>query len=576
MLDELAVTDLGVIERLGLTFGPGMTALTGETGAGKTLVVEAIDLLLGGRADPSLVRPDASEAVIEGRFSDGEEEWVLRRVLPRGGRSRGYINGALATQAELRQLGSRLVDLHGQHDHQSLLHPATQRNALDLFGGVDLGPLRAVETDLTQLERSLAALGGDDRARARELDLLRFQLEELQGAELDDPDEDARLEAEEERLADALAHQEAALGAYQALNGEDGAGERVAAVIAALRERGPFRELEGRARALASELVELGHEIRDVGEGIEPDPERLEAVRARRLRLRELCRKYGDTLADVIVEQQAIAARAEELAGHEARGVQLDQSRRELQARLVGLQADVGRARRKAAPSLAAAVQAHLGELALAKARLHVAVGRDHPDLAEGADLGGGSIPGPDGDAAPGAIAGSHLDGGPGPAEDPAGERVTFLLAANPGSPLLPLARVASGGELARTMLALRLVLARVGYTSPPTQIFDEVDAGIGGATATAVGAALARLAANGRQILVVTHLAQVAAWAETQVAVEKQQGEASTASVARALQGKARTVELARMLSGSPGSAAARKHAGELLADAAAVRATW
>lgn len=153
---------------------------------------------------------------------------------------------------------------------------------------------------------------------------------------------------------------------------------------------------------------------------------------------------------------------------------------------------------------------------------------------------------------------------------------MTFLLAANPGSPLLPLARVASGGELARTMLALRLVLARVGYTSPPTQIFDEVDAGIGGATATAVGAALARLAANGRQILVVTHLAQVAAWAETQVAVEKEQGERSTASVARALSGKARTVELARMLSGSPGSAAARKHAGELLAEAVRARGSW
>ncbi len=375
MLDELAVSDLGVIERLGLTFGPGLTALTGETGAGKTLVVEAIDLLLGGRADPALVRPDATEAVIEGRFSDGEEEWVLRRVLPRTGRSRGYINGALASQAELRLLGARLVDLHGQHDHQSLLHAATQRNALDLFGGIDLAPLRVVETELAQLERSLLTLGGDDRTRARELDLLRFQLEELDTAGLADPDEDAHLDSEEDRLADALAHQEAALGAYLALNGEDGAGERVAAVIAALRERGPFRDLEGRARALASELVELGHEIRDVGEGIEPDPERLEAVRARRLRLRELCRKYGDTLAEVMAEHQAIAARAEELAGYEARGALLDQSRRELRAQLADLQAEVGRARRKAAPSLAEAVQAHLGELALAKARLHVAVG---------------------------------------------------------------------------------------------------------------------------------------------------------------------------------------------------------
>ncbi len=551
MLEELHVTDLGVIERLGLTFLPGLTALTGETGAGKTLVVEAIDLLLGGKADPALVRPGASEAVVEGRFSEEDEEWILRRVVPREGRSRGYVNGAMASQAELSALGARLVDLHGQHAHQSLLLPGTQRAALDLFGHVDVEALRAVSAEL-------AALGGDDRARARELDLLRFQLEELQAAGLRDPGEDARLEAEEDRLADALAHQEAAGIAYGALNDEDGAAERVAAVIAALRDRGPFRQLEERARSLAVELAELGYEVRAVGEGIEPDPQRLAEIQARRSLLRELCRKYGETLQEVMEEQGAIAARADELSGREAKAEELEALRRATALRRRAVQRQVGEARRRAAPELARAVQGHLAELALAKAKLDVAVG---------ATVIGAPVIDAPVDVNPSAA----LD-----EEDLAGERVTFLLAANPGSPLLPLAKVASGGELARAMLALRLVLSKVGYNSPPTQIFDEVDAGIGGAAATAVGAALARLAVGSRQILVVTHLAQVAAWATTQVTVEKEQGEDSTASAARVLAGRERTVELARMLSGSPGSAAARKHAAELLEEAARARAEW
>ncbi|MEZ5234761.1 MAG: DNA repair protein RecN [Acidimicrobiales bacterium] len=538
MLEELQVTDLGVIERLGLTFGPGMTALTGETGAGKTLVVEAIDLLLGGRADPSFVRPGATEAVVEGRFAEGDQEWVIRRVVPVQGRSRAYVNGSLASLAELSELGRHLVDLHGQHAHQSLLAPSTQRAALDLFGRIDLDPVRRLAAETTELERALAALGGDDRARARELDLLRFQLQELDAARLENPDEDAVLEEEEDRLADAVAHQEAAALALAALNDDGGAAEGVASVIAALRDRAPFRPLEERARSLAAELSELASEIRAVAESIEPDPERLAEVRARRSQLRDLCRKYGETLAEVMDEHRALADRAEELEGREGRAAELEDRRRAAADELRRAQRRVGTARRKAAPELAGAVQDRLADLALAKARISV-------DVA-------------------------------GPDTDPAGDEVTFLLAANPGSPLLPLAKVASGGELARAMLALRLVLSKVGYTSPPTQIFDEVDAGIGGAAATAVGEALARLAAGDRQILVVTHLPQVAAWATTHVTVEKRQGDDSTESVARVLTTKQRTVELARMLSGKPESASARKHAGELLTAAADARNQW
>ena len=251
MLEELHVSDLGVIEELSLTFGLGMTALTGETGAGKTLVVEAIDLLLGGKADPAYVRPGATEAVVEGRFSEGGEEWVVRRVVPVGGRSRAYVNGAMASVAELAEIGRRLVDLHGQHAHQSLLHPATQRAALDLFGRIDVESLRTLAAELAGLDRALGEIGGDDRARAREMDLLQFQLDELDSAGLHDADEDEQLEAEEDRLADALAHQEAAATAHRALHDDDGAVARVATVIEALRIASPTatsRNGRGRCR----------------------------------------------------------------------------------------------------------------------------------------------------------------------------------------------------------------------------------------------------------------------------------------------------------------------------------------
>jgi DNA repair protein RecN (Recombination protein N) len=209
MLVELRVVDLGVIEELSLVLGEGMTAVTGETGAGKTLVVTAIELLVGGRAETGLVRPGAAEAVVEGRFVRQDDEVVLRRVIPAKGRSRGYIDGRLATLAELAERGGGLVDLHGQHDHQSLLSPAVQRGALDRFGGIDLEPLRAARKELAAVQERLAALGGDERERAREIDLLRFQVRELDEARLEDPDEESALEAEEDLLGDAVAHREA-------------------------------------------------------------------------------------------------------------------------------------------------------------------------------------------------------------------------------------------------------------------------------------------------------------------------------------------------------------------------------
>jgi len=525
MLIELAVSDLGVIAELSLVFGPGMTAVTGETGAGKTLVVEAIELLVGGRADPILVRPGAAEARVEGRFVVDDDEIVLARVVPRDGRSRAYVDGRLATAASLADWGTRVVDLHGQHAHQSLLSAATQRAALDRFGRVDLAALADARGEVARLDAALAALGGDERARAREIDLLRYQVDELDAAHLDDPDEDDRLETEEDLLADAGAHRDAAAAVVDLLGGDDSVADVLGAAIGALAGRGPFAAHESRLRAVAAEVADVAADVRRLGESIDDDPDRLARVRARRQLLRDLRRKYGETTADVIAYTADAKARLAELQSHDERAAALDAERSRAIASATAAAAAVGRARRDAAPRLAAAAQAHLVQLAMASARLAVDVG----------------------------------------AEDP-GDDVSFLLAANAGVPLLPLTKVASGGELARAMLALRLVLTGVADDSgPATLIFDEVDAGVGGQAASAVGQALATLAGD-RQVLVVTHLPHVAAFADTHVAVTKRDDGRTTVASARVLAHDERVVELSRMLSGSPESATAHEHAVELM----------
>jgi DNA repair protein RecN (Recombination protein N) len=532
VLTELAITDLGVIAELSLVLEAGLTAVTGETGAGKTMVVEAIGLLLGGRADGTVVRTGCAEAVVEGRFVlSSDDEVVVRRVVPRDGRSRAYVDGRLATVSTLAELGVSLVDIHGQHAHQSLATTATQRAALDRFGGVDTAELDASRAELSAIDHALASLGGDERARARELDLYRFQVDELRRAAIDDPAEDERLERDESELSDALAHREAGAAAGAALAGDDGsAGDVIAGALASLGDRAPYRELAARLRSVQADLDDIAHDIRAIAERIEEDPERLAALRARRQLLRDLRRKYGPTLDDVIAYAVEAEERLSDLVSHDERAAELDARRvAALRARSAA-EARVRAARVEAGPRLAKAVERHLRELAMPKAKLDV-----------------------------------QIDGA-------AGEDVRVLLAANPGTPALPLAKVASGGELARAMLALRLALPAAGDTTPPTYVFDEVDAGIGGAAATAVGRALAKLARR-RQVLVVTHLPQVAAYADHHVAVHKSAQTRSTSVRADVVVGATRVVELSRMLSGSPESATAREHAAELLRTAAAER---
>ncbi len=525
MIAELVVHDLGVFADARLVLGPGFTALTGETGAGKSLVVGAIQLLLGARADASVVRPGSVEATIDGRFvsTDGTET-ILSRVVPAEGRSRAYVNGRPVTASELAEIGAGLVELHGQHAHQQLLRPAEQRSSLDRFAGVDLTALREARDEIRSIDRALDALGGDERTRARELDLLRYQLDELESASLDDADEDAALDAEEDLLADAVAHREVADKTSDALVGDDALHDQLQSALGALAGRAPFDDARGRLQAAAAEISEAAHDIRAIAESIADDPERLDAIRRRRQLLAELRRKYGEDLAEVIVERDRVRARLEELESHDERAADLDAQRVAATKTERAAAAVVAEARRAAAPALAGGVQERLRELAM-------------PDALVRVDVAG---------------------------DDPADE-VNFLLAANPGSGPQPMAKVASGGELSRATLALRLELT----AGPPSLVFDEVDAGIGGEAAWAVARSL-RALADRHQILVVTHLPQVAAFAQQQISVSKRASGGTTEAMTVQLDDDARVEEIARMLSGQPGSDVGREHAIELLAEAA------
>ncbi|MEO5901753.1 MAG: DNA repair protein RecN, partial [Ilumatobacteraceae bacterium] len=520
VLTELRISGMGVIESTEVVLGPGLTALTGETGAGKTMLVEAISLLVGGRADPSIVRHGHAEARVEGRFVVDDDEFVVARVVPADGRSRGYINGRLATAGQLAELGARIVDLHGQHAHQSLLSGSHQRDALDRSVGTDLAPLRDARARLTEIDAALVALGGDGRTRLREVDLLRFQLAELTAAGLDDPDEDATLERVQDTLADAVEHRNAGLRAAASLADDDAAADLVAAALHALEGRSPYDGVESRLRAIAAELADIAADVRNVADGIDEDPARLAEIGERRQLLRDLRRKYADSLAEVIAYRDESAGRLAQLESYDRRVAELEVERTTAVETERRAAAAVGKRRRAGAGKLGAAVERHLRTLAMPHAALVVTVGAEEP-----------------------------------------GDDVTFLLAANPGTPPLPLARVASGGELARTMLALRLVLTE----APDSLVFDEVDAGIGGTAAVAVGEALAELGAR-HQVLVVTHLPQVAALADAQIVVSKRVEHGETITTARRIADDERVDEVARMLSGQEASESARRHAAELL----------
>ena len=531
VLTELHIENLGVIERAALVLGGGVTALTGETGAGKTMLVEAIDLLVGGRADSSMVRTAAEEARIDGRIEmstdAGVEEVVLTRVIPAVGRSRAYVNGRPATVSTLADITRHVIDLHGQHAHQSLLSTVTQRAALDQYGSVDLTPLREARARLTELDAELATLGGDERARAREIDLLRFQVAELDAAAIVDATEDLELAEEEAMLADAFAHREAGQAAVEALSGDAGASDSASRALASLGGRQPYHDLIERLRGLTAELADIIGELRSRSEQIDENPERLAEIRIRRQALADLRRKYGDDLAEVMEFHLEAEQRLRQLERYERRAAELDAARQRAVAAEREAARAIGERRRAVAPQLASAFQARLRDLAMPDAAIAIEIGdgpHDHP-----------------------------------------GDTVRFLMSANPGSAMLPLSRVASGGELARAMLAIRLVLSNAGEPgAASTLVFDEVDAGIGGTAAAAVGRALADLGAH-HQVLIVTHLPQVAACATQQLVVNKSVSGGNTFTSVAAVAGDERVAEIARMLAGAETPAAVR-HARDLL----------
>lgn len=548
MLIELAVRDLGVIAEARIPLRSGLTALTGETGAGKTMVVEALNLLSGGRADPSRVRPGAAEAVVEGLFAVDDTEWVLRRIVPATGRSRCYLNGELTTASQLGELSAQLMEIHGQHTQQALTSRRHQRQFLDSFGGVDTTELDSEKLILRSLLAERESLGGDDRDRERTIDLLRYQIDEIDGAELV-PGEDRSLAEEFDLLADAVAHREAGELALGYLGADGAASDLVARATTELSGRAVYEELGERLANLSAELADVVSELRSTAEGVQPDSERLEEIRERQKVIADLKRKYGESTDEVLSFADRARSELDSLCSVDERRAELSTQIDHHRRRVESLAEEVGRQRRNAAQQIGSVVEERLGELALSGARFSV----DVADSSRPAD-GSALLDGPASADGSSSIDGTALADG---------SRVTFLLAANKGAAPAEIAKAASGGELSRVMLALRLVLS----AGPPTMVFDEVDAGVGGTAATAIGSALAALG-DERQVLVVTHLPQVAAFADHQVLVTKSEGSASTVTTLETLDDPdSRVVELARMLSGSPDSTTALEHARELLA---------
>ncbi|TIC86348.1 DNA repair protein RecN [Nocardioides sp. GY 10127] len=587
MIEEIRIADLGVIDSSTLELGPGLTVLTGETGAGKTMVVTALGLLLGARGDSGAVRSGASRARVEGlvrvdglgagaaSFARGVEDAggevedgqvVLARNISAEGRSRAFVGGAAVPASTLGELTEPLVAVHGQSDQHRLLRPRAQREALDRFGGPkvarlaarwaeDFDALRATEEELVELVEAA-------RERAREADLLRFGLDEIEAVD-PQPGEDEQLAADETRLGFADTLRTAAESAREALSSEEGRPDALGAVAAARTSLEGVREHDPEAAALADRVAEVSYLLGDVAadvasyaSGVETDPARLAGVSERRAALTALTRKYGETVEEVLEWSRRSAQRLLELDGTDERIEALRAERARRREALAETGAALTAARESAGTRLGKAVTAELGGLAMPHARLTVAVTRH--EAAAPADPEAAGAPLRVGDAWF-RFARSGLD------------EVELLLAANTGSEPRPLGKGASGGELSRVMLGLEVALA--GTNPVPTFVFDEVDAGVGGAAAVEIGKRLAALAREA-QVLVVTHLPQVAAFADRHVVVRKAHDGSVTSSGLTLLSEDAREEELSRMMAGLEGSDTALAHARELLEVARAERA--
>ncbi|MDX3240134.1 DNA repair protein RecN [Streptomyces sp. ME03-5709C] len=576
VLEEMRIRSLGVIEDAVVELSPGFTAVTGETGAGKTMVVTSLGLLLGGRADPGLVRIGTKSATVEGRITlsadapaavRAEEAGaelddgalLISRTVSAEGRSRAFVGGRSVPVGLLGELADELVAVHGQTDQQGLLRPARQREALDRYAGdavaVPLAKYAAAYRRVREVAGELDELTTRARERAQEADLLRFGLDEVAAAE-PLPGEDADLAAEADRLGHAEALASAATQAHAALAGnpEDPEGVDAGLLVAgAQRALEAVRAHDPALAALSDRIGEIGILLGDVAgelagyaDDLDADPRRLAAVEERRAVLAHLTRKYGQSIDDVLAWAERGAARLGELEGDDERIEELTAERDALRAELGELAQALTDARAGAAERFAAAVTAELAQLAMPHARVSVALRQTEDE--QGIEVGGRRV----------AFGATGAD------------EVELQLAPHPGAPARPIAKGASGGELSRVMLAVEVVFA--GSDPVPTYLFDEVDAGVGGKAAVEVGRRLARLARTA-QVVVVTHLPQVAAFADRQLLVEKTNDGLVTRSGVRVLEGEERVRELSRMLAGLEDSELGRAHAEELLAAAREAR---
>ncbi len=560
MLRELRIENLLVIEKAELRLGEGLNAITGETGAGKTVLAHALDLLMGGRARPQIVRPEAEEAWVEGvfdlpgdllaepemeeiaaRLPDSAQEVVLGRRVSASGRTAAFLAGRAASAADLKLLSSRLLAFYGQHEHRKLTISSAQMDVLDGFAGDDHLALRQryreTHRECARLEAELLELRERDGTRERDLDLYRYELSEIE-AVAPDPAEETGLSAERERLRHAEGLREAALGALASAAGaeEDGGGaaSALAASEAALRGLagvdGKLDSLAERLGALAVELDDVAGELRGYLDGIDVDPGRLAAVEERLEAIDRLQRKHGGSIDSVLAHAERCRAEIERLESAESHGAEATAALTEAEARREKLGRRLSKGRSDAAGPLRERVAEELGRLAMPGAALEVKLER-------------------------------HADGfGPN-----GREKVELLVSPNPGIEPAPLRDAASGGELSRVMLALSGLGEAAGVS---TLVFDEIDAGVGGKTAAVVGERL-RALGEGRQVLCITHLPQVASMALTHFRLEKDvAGERATATVER-LDGEDVVEEIRRMLGGSSADEAADRHARELLAAA-------
>ncbi|MFI5985471.1 DNA repair protein RecN [Streptomyces sp. NPDC051555] len=575
----MRIRSLGVIDDAVVELSPGFTAVTGETGAGKTMVVTSLGLLLGGRADPALVRIGAKAAIVEGRIvlrpgapaalraeeagaelDDGA--LLISRTVSAEGRSRAHVGGRSVPVGLLAELADDLVAVHGQTDQQGLMRPARQRQALDRYAGdavaVPLEKYAAAHRRLRAVAGELDAITTRARERAQEADLLRFGLEEIAAVE-PLPGEDVELAAEAERLGHAESLASAAAVAHAALAGnpEDPEGVDANTMVAgAHRALESVRAHDPALGVLAERIGELGILLADVAgelagyaDGLDADPLRLAVVEERRAALTQLTRKYGHAGAavDAVLEwAERGSVRLLELDGDDDRIEELTAERDALRSELSGLAQALTDARTEAATRFGSAVTAELASLAMPHARVSIDIRQTEDASGEGVEVGGRVVTyGPSG-----------------------ADEVELLLAPHPGAQPRPIAKGASGGELSRVMLAVEVVFA--GSDPVPTYLFDEVDAGVGGKAAVEVGRRLAKLAKTA-QVVVVTHLPQVAAFADRQLLVEKTVDGSVTRSGVTVLEGEERIRELSRMLAGQEDSETARAHAEELLETARA-----